>query len=438
MEVTLQQANKGLRGSLEVPGDKSISHRAIMLGALAQGVTTVKNFSDGQDCLTTLAAFKKLGVEIDFDTQAKKVVINGRGFHGLWAAKEALDMGNSGTTTRLLMGILAASSFETSLVGDPSLSKRPMARVTEPLAKMGASIKISSQQTLPALIEPSSLKGTTIRLEVASAQVKSALILAALQAKGESTIIEKLPTRNHTELMLKQFGANIETLADGLTIKVQPTKELRGQELVVPGDISSAAFFMVAAALTPNSKVKLVNVSLNPTRTGILRVLEKMNANMTIQARQSDGEPLGDIIVESSKLTAIKIGPKDVPALIDELPLVALLAAHADGISEIRGAAELRFKETDRIKTVCQELGKLGVNVKELQDGMVIEGQPQLRVTADISWDSHGDHRLGMLGAVAALRNPGRFRLKNSQALGVSYPGFLTDLASLIVGWLDD
>lgn len=238
--------------------------------------------------------------------------------------------------------------------------------------------------------------------------------------------------------MLKQFGANIETLADGLTIKVQPTKELRGQELVVPGDISSAAFFMVAAALTPNSKVKLVNVSLNPTRTGILRVLEKMNANMTIQARQSDGEPLGDIIVESSKLTAIKIGPKDVPALIDELPLVALLAAHADGISEIRGAAELRFKETDRIKTVCQELGKLGVNVKELQDGMVIEGQPQLRVTADISWDSHGDHRLGMLGAVAALRNPGQFRLKNSQALGISYPSFLTDLASLIVGWLDD
>ena len=250
MEVTLQQANKGVRGSLEVPGDKSISHRAIMLGALAQGITTVKNFSDGQDCLTTLVAFKKLGVEIDFDAQAKKVVIKGRGFHGLRAAKEALDMGNSGTTTRLLMGILAASNFETNLVGNQSLSKRPMARVTEPLAKMGASIKISSQQTLPALIEPSSLKGMTIQLEVASAQVKSALILAALQAKGESTIIEKLPTRNHTELMLKQFGANIETLADGLTIKVQPTKELRGQELVVPGDISSAAFFMVAAALT--------------------------------------------------------------------------------------------------------------------------------------------------------------------------------------------
>ena len=415
------------KGEITVPGDKSISHRGVMLGALAKGVTRISGFLSGADCLSTIDCFRKMGINIE--TEGDNVTVYGKGVHGLSAPKEMLYTGNSGTTTRLLCGILSGQEFDSSITGDASICKRPMKRVAEPLRLMGAKI---DGDFCPLHISGTKLHGMDYQMQVASAQVKTAVLLAGLYAEGETIVRETEKSRDHTELMLKAMGAKLDV--DGTNITLNPGAELYAQNIEVPGDISSAAFFMVAAALTPNSKVKLVNVSLNPTRTGILRVLEKMNANMTIQARQSDGEPLGDIIVESSKLTAIKIGPKDVPALIDELPLVALLAAHADGISEIKGAAELRFKETDRIKTVCQELGKLGVNVKELQDGMVIEGQPQLRVTADISWDSHGDHRLGMLGAVAALRNPGQFRLKNSQALGISYPSFLTDLASLIVG----
>lgn len=438
VEKKLHNALQGLQGEIEVPGDKSISHRAIMLGALAEGQTTIKNFSNGQDCLTTMTTFRKLGVKIDFKQADKEVNIIGRGFTGLKEPANTLDMGNSGTTTRLLLGILAASQIKAKLSGDQSLNKRPMARVQQPLAQLGAQIEISPTKTLPAQVKPSKLTGTTIKLDVASAQVKSAVILAALKADGKTTVIEKLPTRNHTEIMLRQFGGQVETLADGRTIKVTPVDKLIGSEVMVPGDISSAAFFMVAAAITPNSKVTVKNVSLNPTRTGIIDILKKMQANLTIIPTKTAGEPLGDVTVVTSELVPIKLTAADIPAVIDELPLVALLAANANGISEISGAKELRFKETDRIKTVSQELRKLNVAITEREDGMIIDGHGRLKVTAEVVWDSHGDHRLGMLGAVAALNSSKKFKLKGAEAVAISYPSFFTDLSQLIVGGLDD
>ena len=425
----LAMSPNGLSGRLTVPGDKSISHRAVMLGALAKGETRIRHFLPGQDCLTTVKAFQDLGVRID--REGESLLVYGQGLRGLKAADKALDMGNSGTTTRLLLGILAGSSFASQLIGDASLSKRPMKWVSQPLAKFGAEIALSPAGTLPATVKGHKLRGAEIQLEVASAQVKSAAIFAALAADSPSTIIEKLPTRNHTEIMLRQFGADITTEADNLTIHVQPGQELLGQEVEVPGDMSSAAFWLTAGAIVPNSKVTLSRVNLNPTRTGIVKVLEQMGAKISIEQVPSKGEELGNLTIETSQLAPVKLTAADIPAVIDELPLVALLAACADGSSEIRGAEELRVKETDRIKTVSQELGKLGVEITELPDGMIIKGRKNWQVKDD-TLDSHGDHRLGMMAAIAALKSDKPLRLANEDSISVSYPGFFSDLEKLV------
>lgn len=431
----LPTAPQGLRGTLQVPGDKSISHRSLMIGAISEGTTTVENFLTGEDCLSTLQAFRDLGVQIE--QSGTDVTIHGVGLTGLKTANHALDMGNSGTTTRLMMGLLAGQPFDSHLIGDNSLQKRPMKRVAEPLAQFGGQIELTESGTLPATVHGQTLHATNYQLKVASAQVKSALILAALQADGPSTIKELLPTRDHTEIMLRQFGADVQTAADGVTITVQPHPHLTGQHVVVPSDISSAAFFLVAGALTPNSDVTLTNVNLNPTRTGIITVLQKMQADLTITPRESAGEPLGDLRIKTSDLQPIELGATDIPAVIDELPLVALLASRAQGQSVIRGAEELRVKETDRIATVVAELRKFGVRVEELPDGMIIDGCPDWDIQ-NHQLDSYGDHRLGMMDAIAALTGDGEMTLANEGAVAVSYPTFFDDLEHLLGGGHDE
>lgn len=424
---TLLPAKNGLHGTLMVPGDKSISHRAIMLGAISHGDTMIHHFLNGEDCLSTMQAFRELGVvieQVDDD-----VLVHGQGFKGLKQARRPLNMGNSGTTTRLMMGILAGINFTTTLIGDSSLQSRPMKRVSQPLEVFGGEVELTPNGTLPAKIIGHPLHHAEYDMTVASAQVKNALIFAALQADGKLTIIEKLPTRNHTEIMLQQFGAEI-MMSNDRTISVTPYQHLTGQVVEVPGDISSAAFFLVAGTIIPNSKLTLQHVNLNPTRTGIIQVLRKMGADLLIEELPTKGEPLGNITVKSSELRPINIGPTMIPSLIDELPLVALLAACARGQSKITGAEELRVKETDRIKTVVEELRKLGVHVKELRDGMIIDGQPTWQVR-NSQLASHGDHRIGMMNAVAALKASNELTLIGEDAINVSYPDFFNDLETL-------
>lgn len=418
----------GLTGQLQVPGDKSISHRGIMLGSLATGTTTLHNFLTSEDCLSTLAAFRAMGVPID--RTGTDVTVHGVGLHGLKQPARALEMNNSGTTTRLIMGVLAGQSFTSELVGDQYLSKRPMRRVRDPLAKMGATIQTTDGH-LPARITGQPLHGVETHMAVASAQVKSALILAGLQAHGTTIVHELLPTRDHTENMLRAFGADLTVSPDKMTITVQPATELHGQTVQVPGDMSSAAFFMVAATLIPGSDITLTQVGLNPTRRGLLDILQAMGGNVQVTAGESAGEPVGTIRVQSAPLHAINLAAADIPAVIDELPLVALLASRADGVSRIEGAGELRVKETDRIACVASELQKLGADVQELPDGFVITGrqswQPQ-----ETKLDSHGDHRIGMMLGLAALLSPTPCTLANAAAVAVSYPAFFDDLATLV------
>lgn len=430
MKKLSSAAKSGLHGTIVVPGDKSISHRAIMLGAISEGDTTITHFLEGEDCLSTLQAFRDLGVKID--KTADQVVVHGKGANALHQAAQPLDMGNSGITTRLMMGLLAGLPFASMLIGDASLSKRPMKRVSEPLKAFGVTVETTDGK-LPATVKGGSVHAANYQLQVASAQVKSALILASLFADEPSTIIEALPTRNHTEIMLRQFGADVETADDDLTITVQPHPQLTGQNIYVPGDISSAAFFMVAAAIIPGSDVVLKKVNLNPTRTGILKVLEKMQAAVTVTELPSAGEPIGDIRIKGSHLKPITLTAEDVPALVDEIPLVALLAACADGVSEISGAEELRVKETDRIVAIANELRKLGVEVTEKPDGMTIIGQPSWKIN-DHHLDSYGDHRIGMMAAIAALRIDEPLYLQNPDSINISYPNFFEDLAKINQG----
>ncbi|MFD1126532.1 3-phosphoshikimate 1-carboxyvinyltransferase [Lentilactobacillus raoultii] len=417
----------GLHGELTVPGDKSISHRGIILGAISEGDTVLHHFLTAADCLSTLTAFQQLGVPIERD--GTTVMIHGVGLHGLKYPGKPLDMGNSGTTTRLIMGLLAGQRFETTLFGDASLSNRPMRRVSEPLAKMGADICVTEGH-LPARIRGHHLHAVNYQLQVASAQVKSALILAAIQADQPSTLIEKLPTRNHTEKMLNAFGADIQTESDKLTIHVAPQPALKGVELTVPGDMSSAAFFLVAATLVPHSKVTLKNVGINETRTGLLKILKRMGGNVVERHRQDRGEPTADLVVTSAALKPIEIGEADIPAVIDELPLVALLAAKANGISRITGAGELRVKETDRIAAVVREFSKLGIAIRELPDGFMIDGRQPWQVNKP-KLDSHGDHRIGMTLAIASLLVDEPLQLDGAESVNISYPEFFDDLASV-------
>lgn len=423
---SLQTNIQSLRGTIAVPGDKSISHRSIMFGALAEGVTTVTNFLPGADCLSTISCFKQLGVNIEQD--GKQVRIEGKGFNGLIEPREVLDVGNSGTTIRLMLGILAGQDFSAVLAGDSSIAKRPMTRVVNPLREMGARIDGRKDgEYTPLSIRGGHLRGFRYRLPVASAQVKSAIILAGLQAEGETIIVEPEATRDHTERMIQQFGGKIEK--DGHTIKVRGNQSFKGTTIHVPGDISSASFFMVAAAITMDSEVVLKNVGLNSTRTGIIEVMKAMGADITVELYAGEGEPAGDVTVRSSQLKGTTISGDLIPRLIDEIPILALLATQAEGITTIKDASELKVKETNRIDTVAEELTILGADITPTSDGLIIHGRKSLKggtVT------SHGDHRIGMMLAIASLITDGEVELEDPGAIDVSYPQFFEHLTYLI------
>ena len=418
-----------LNGSIRVPGDKSISHRSIIFGSLAEGVTKVYDILRGEDVLSTMQVFRDLSVEIE--DKDGVVTIQGVGMDGLKVPQNALDMGNSGTSIRLISGVLAGADFEVEMFGDDSLSKRPMNRVTLPLKIMGVSISGQTERDLP----PLHLKGTKnlkpihYELPIASAQVKSALIFAALQAHGQSIIIEKECTRNHTEDMLRQFGGDLSV--DGKKITVQGPQKLSGQTVVVPGDISSAAFWLVAGLIVPNSRVVLKNVGINETRTGIIDVIRAIGGKLEI----TDMDPIAKsatLTVETSELNGIEIGGALIPRLIDELPIIALLATQAQGQTVIKDAEELKVKETDRIQVVADALNSMGATITPTADGMIIKGKSVLH---GARVNTFGDHRIGMMTAIAALLvADGEVELDRAEAINTSYPSFFDDLETLIHG----
>ena len=418
-----------LNGSIRVPGDKSISHRSIIFGSLAEGETKVYDILRGEDVLSTMQVFRDLGVDIE--DKDGVVTIQGVGMDGLKVPQNALDMGNSGTSIRLISGVLASADFEVEMFGDDSLSKRPMDRVTLPLKEMGVSISGQTERDLP----PLHLKGTKnlkpihYELPIASAQVKSALIFAALQAQGQSVIIEKECTRNHTEDMLRQFGGDLSV--DGKKITVQGPQKLSGQTVVVPGDISSAAFWLVAGLIVPNSRVVLKNVGINETRTGIIDVIRAMSGKLEI----TDIDPIAKsatLTVETSDLKGTEIGGALIPRLIDELPIIALLATQAQGQTVIKDAEELKVKETDRIQVVADALNSMGAAITPTADGMIIEGKSTLH---GARVNTFGDHRIGMMTAIAALLvADGEVELDRAEAINTSYPSFFDDLETLIHG----
>ena len=424
MKLTTQ--SPGLQGTLRVPGDKSISHRSIMFGSLAKGKTTVRDILRGEDVLSTMQVFRDLGVTIEDDGQV--ITIHGVGFDGLKAPQNKLDMGNSGTSIRLISGVLAGQDFEVEMFGDDSLSKRPMDRVTIPLSQMGVTVSGVTDRHLPPLKLRGSkeLKPIHYQLPVASAQVKSALIFAALQAQGESVIIEKEKTRNHTEDMIVQFGGQIDV--KGKEIRISGGQELVGQEVVVPGDISSSAFWLVAGLIVPNSKIVLENVGINETRTGILDVIQAMGGKMTL-SQVDEVAKSATITVETSDLQGTEIAGEIIPRLIDELPIIALLATQAKGTTVIRDAEELKVKETDRIQVVADALNSMGANITPTDDGMIIIGKTPLH---GATINTFGDHRIGMMTAVAALLvQDGEVELERAEAINPSYPSFFADLEGL-------
>ncbi|KGB50848.1 3-phosphoshikimate 1-carboxyvinyltransferase [Leuconostoc mesenteroides P45] len=433
--IKLTKAEKnGLHGEITVPGDKSISHRALMFGAIAEGKTVIDNFLMSDDVMHTMGVFRALGVEIDH-TESQATVI-GKGLTNFKAPSAGLDMGNSGTSTRLLMGLLSKQPFDLNIFGDSSLSKRPLRRVADPLSMMNAQFELSNDEFLPAVIKANTeLNGITYHMPVASAQVKSAILLAGIQAEGETTIIEDLPSRDHTERMLRQFGGQIKTDNGVITVKKQ--SKLSGQHVLVPSDISSAAFFMVAGIITPNSEITIKKVGVNPTRDGVIKLLERMGAEITQKPIASDGEPLADITVKAQTLHGIAITAEDIPGAVDELPILALAATQAVGDTIISGAEELRVKETDRISTVISELTKLGADIDEKPDGMVIHGGTLLHTSnGSTLLDSHGDHRIGMMNVIASLITEGDVVLTGEEAMSVSYPGFVEDVSSIKREWL--
>lgn len=424
--MKLQTNVQGLHGDLKVPGDKSISHRSIMFGALAEGETRVHDILRGEDVLSTMAAFRELGVEIT--DNGSEVIVKGVGFKGLTVPQKALDMGNSGTSIRLISGVLAGQPFSTDLFGDDSLSKRPMDRVTIPLREMGVTISGQTDRDLPPLHITGSDQLTPINyiLPVASAQVKSALIFAALQANGESIITEKEITRNHTEDMIKQFGGEIDV--DGKEIRVKGGQRFKGTSITVPGDISSAAFFLVAGLIVPNSSITHKNVGINETRTGIIEVIQAMGGNLVM----SDVDKVAKsatLTVKTSELNPTEISGSLIPRLIDELPIIALLATQTSGTTIIRDAEELKVKETDRIQVVADMLNDMGADITPTDDGMIIKGKTPLH---GATINTQGDHRIGMTAAIASLLvSDGEVILERAEAIDTSYPTFFKDLAKL-------
>ncbi|MFS1141137.1 3-phosphoshikimate 1-carboxyvinyltransferase [Enterococcus hirae] len=423
--MKLLTAKNGINGELVIPADKSISHRSIMFGAISKGTTIVNNFLKAEDCLSTIAVFKQLGVRIT--EKNEQIMIEGKGFEGLTAPSSRLDAGNSGTTMRLVLGILAGCPFTSEIAGDASLNRRPMERVMKPLREMGADLQGTAEAEFPPLkVTGNTLHGIEYHMPIASAQVKSAILFAALQAEGTTKIIEKEQSRNHTEEMIKQFGGKIQV--EGKEIIVTGPQQLIGQEVTVPGDISSAAFYLVAASILANSEVLLKQVGINPTRTGILDVLMQMGAN--IEERQLDEQnQAADLIVRSAQLHACEIQGDIIPRLIDELPIIALAATQATGTTIIRDAQELKVKETNRIDATAEELTKMGANIEPTEDGLIIHGPTSLH---GATVDSHGDHRIGMMLQIAALLTAEPVELLNPEAVNISYPEFFTDLAKLV------
>ena len=427
--MKLETKAQGLRGSLRIPGDKSISHRSIMFGSLAKGVTTVRDILRGEDVLSTMQVFRDLGVTIEDDGDV--VRIHGVGFDGLKAPQNKLDMGNSGTSIRLISGVLAGQDFDVEMFGDDSLSKRPMDRVTIPLRQMGVEVSGQTDSDLPPLKMhgSKSLKPIHYELPVASAQVKSALIFAALQADGESVIIEKEKTRNHTEDMIQQFGGQLQV--EGKEIRISGGQTFTAQEVVVPGDISSAAFWLVAGLVVPNSKIVLKNVGINETRTGIIDVIKDMGGKIKLSDIDQVAKS-ATITVETSELKGTEIGGDIIPRLIDELPIITLLATQAQGKTVIRDAEELKVKETDRIQVVADALNDMGADIVPTEDGMIITGKTALH-GAEVN--TFGDHRIGMMTAIAALLvQDGEVDLQRAEAINTSYPSFFSDLEGLLHG----
>lgn len=413
---------RSANGTVTVPGDKSISHRAVMFNSLAKGTARITGFLKGADCFSTIECFKALGVNIDLSDDV--ITVHGNGLHGLKKPPEMLYTGNSGTTTRLLCGILSGQSFNSSLTGDKSIEKRPMKRVNEPLSLMGAKIE---NDYCPLYITGGKLHGIEYKMPVASAQVKTALILAALYADGETVIYEKEKSRDHTERMLSAMGADIVT--DNLKITVRPGKELNAADIDVCGDISSAAFFMVLGLIMPSSRITIRNVGINPTRTGIIDVLKEMGADMAFHnERTVSGEPVADITVSSSQLHGVTIGGDIIPRLIDEIPVIAVAAVFADGETIIKDAYELRVKETDRIAAIENEFSKCGIDISASEDGMIIRGGKSIH---GADFKTYGDHRMAMSLAVLAQKAEGNSSLDDADCVAVSYPDFFDDLYNL-------
>ena len=413
-------------GEITVPGDKSISHRSIMLASIASGSSKIKGFLYGADCISTMNCFKKMGIDIDLSNEF--IVVHGKGMRGLKESADILDCGNSGTTTRLISGILAAQSFNSVLSGDASIQKRPMDRIITPLKAMGADIRGTNTSYVPLYINGRALKGINYISNVASAQVKSCVLLAALYADSPSKYTEPKHSRNHTELMLKQFGAEIKS--EDNTIDIKPTENLYACDIQIPGDISSAAFFIAAASICEGSELLIKNVGINPSRDGFLRVAKQMGADIEILNIRGESEKYADILVKYAKLKAFTIEGDIIPLLIDEIPILAAMASLADGTSIIRDAAELKVKESNRIKAMVTELSKLGVDITETDDGMIIRGGSKI---SSATVNSYKDHRIAMTFAVLGLVSDGSIEILDKDCVDISYPDFYSDLRKLCV-----
>lgn len=414
-----------LKGTLTVPGDKSISHRAVMFGSLARGTTRISHFLEGADCLSTISCFRKMGIEIDRNKD--EILVHGRGLHGLTAPTEILDVGNSGTTTRLISGILAGQTFTSELDGDDSIRTRPMKRIMTPLASMGADITSRLDNgCAPLIIHGRPLHAAHYDSPVASAQVKSCVLLAGMYADGITSVTEPFLSRNHTEIMLNYFGAEITS--EGTTASIRPEPVLEGRDIQVPGDISSAAYFIAAGLLTPGSEILLKNVGINPTRAGILKVCMDMGADITLLNESTEGEPTADLLIRTSSLKGTTIEGSIIPTLIDEIPMIAVMAAFAEGTTIIRDAQELKVKESDRIAVMVDNLRRMGADIEGTDDGMIIHGGRPLHGAVI---DSHLDHRIAMSFAVAGTICDGTVEILNGECVNISYPEFYHDLYSL-------
>lgn len=425
MSVKIEKKSS-LKGDFTIPGDKSISHRAVMLGAISEGDTVIHHFLEAEDCINTIKCFQKLGISIE-ETDDKSIIVHGQGLYGLNVPKNALDVGNSGTTIRLLSGILAAQNFESEISGDNSIVRRPMARIISPLSQMGANIVSKhNNDCAPLLISPSQIHGIDYSSPIASAQVKSSILFASLYADGATTITEPYQSRNHTELLLSAFGADIHCNYN--ITEIRPVKSLKPCEITIPGDISSAAYFITAALITPDSEITIRNVGMNPTRNGFIDVILSMGADIEIINAKGGIEPTADLIVRSSTLHGITLKGEIIPRTLDEIPILAVLACYAFGQTVIKDAGELKVKESNRIEVMVDNLTKMGANIQATDDGMIIEG----------GYPLHGaiigtkyDHRIAMSFAIAALGASGKTEIIGSECVNVSYPGFYDDLKRL-------